>query len=279
MSTIFLSYARHDATLVQALVNDLRALGNTVWLDEEVSGAQAWWSNILTQIRGCEVFVFALSPAALASLACGRELEYAAALGKPVLPIWLTGDDLWRRLPSALAMIQYVDYRKQTREASLRLARAFMNMPSTPPLPDPLPEPPDIPIPYIHQLGAQITGDAPLNFETQSALVLELRRSLNDPETVEDARALLTQLRGRRDLLARIAQEIDEVLGTTPVVAVEEQARGAESSGTDDLRKNPTPASDPAPGRLRTILLSVVRHPPQSGWLDEPGRLKGGGSQ
>ncbi len=49
----------------------------------------------------------------------------------------------------------------------------------------------------------------------QSALVLELRRSLTSSDTAKDARKLLTQLRGRRDLLARIAEEIDEALGTT----------------------------------------------------------------
>ncbi len=90
MSTIFVSYARKDAALVQALADDLRELGNTVWLDEEVSGGQAWWDHILEQIRNCEVFVFALSPAALESLSCGRESDYAAALGRQPLTVLAT---------------------------------------------------------------------------------------------------------------------------------------------------------------------------------------------
>jgi hypothetical protein len=126
MPTIFLSYARRDAILVKALASDLQALGNTVWLDEEVSGGQAWWDHILEQIRACEVFVLALSPAALASLPCTWEREYAAALGKPLLPIWLTGDEPRYRLPPALATFQYVDYRERTPEASFRLARALL---------------------------------------------------------------------------------------------------------------------------------------------------------
>lgn len=40
MPAIFLSYARQDATLVQALVNDLEELSYEVWLDEKVSGGQ-----------------------------------------------------------------------------------------------------------------------------------------------------------------------------------------------------------------------------------------------
>ncbi len=41
MSNIFLSYARKDASLVQALISDLRELGNWVWFDEQVGGGQA----------------------------------------------------------------------------------------------------------------------------------------------------------------------------------------------------------------------------------------------
>ncbi|WP_089939315.1 SUMF1/EgtB/PvdO family nonheme iron enzyme, partial [Candidatus Entotheonella palauensis] len=235
MPAIFLSYARQDATLVQALVNDLEELSYEVWLDEKVSGGQAWWDHILEQIRGCDVFVFSLSPAALESLACRQESGYAAALGKPVLPILLTGDEPRNHLSPDLAKIQYVDYREQTREASLRLARALLTMPPTPPLPEPLPKPPDAPLSYLNQLAAQINGDTPLNFEAQSALVIELKRSLTDSEIAQDARALIGQLRRRRDLLARVAEEMDEALGTIP--AWLETQLTALRQERDDLRQ------------------------------------------
>ena len=209
MPAIFLSYARDDATLVQALVGDLGALGNTVWLDEDAPSGQDWWNLILEQIRACEVFVYALSPASLDSQACTRESTYAVALGKPVLPIWLAGDEPRRRLPSTLARIQYVDYREQTREALARLARALFAMPPTPSLPDPLPTPPLVPISYMHQLAEQITGDPPLDAETQRYLALELSLGLTDPALAEDARDLFTRLRNRPDLMARIATYID----------------------------------------------------------------------
>ncbi len=154
MSAIFLSYTRQDATLVQILANDLRQLRNTVWLDEEVSAGQAWWDHILDQIRSCDVFVFALSPAALESVSCRRESEYAAVLGKPVLPILVTGPEPRNHLSPALAAIQYVDYRERKTEASLSLARALIALPPAPPLPEPLPAPPDVPISYLNQLRA-----------------------------------------------------------------------------------------------------------------------------
>jgi hypothetical protein len=52
MRTIFLNYARRDTVLVQALVHDLRALGNTVWLEEEkISGVRLPASAAVHQAR------------------------------------------------------------------------------------------------------------------------------------------------------------------------------------------------------------------------------------
>ena len=254
MPAIFLSYARNDAALAQILVSDLRELGSTVWLDEETSGGQDWWNLILEQIRACEVFVYALSSASLDSLSCTRESTYAVALGKPVLPIWLAGDEPRRRLPAALATIQYVDYREQTREALARLVRALFNIPPTPPLPDPLPPAPPAPISYMHQLAELITGDAPLDAEAQRYLALELSLSLTDPALSEHARDLFTRLRNRRDLMARIATYIDvalpapelhgriealeqEHLQLQKALAEAEAARQALAAERDDLLK------------------------------------------
>ena len=215
MPAIFLSYARDDAKLAQALVRDLRDLGSTVWLDEETSGGQDWWNLILEQIRACDVFVYALSQASLDSLACTRELTYAVALGKPVLPIWVASDELRRRAPSTLAKIQYVDYRARTSETSLRLARALNHLPPASSLPEPLPEQPEAPPANMDQFAALISGDAPLNAEMQSHLARELKRNLTDTSLTKDVREQLARLRNRPDLLARIAQEIDEIWRVT----------------------------------------------------------------
>ena len=54
-------------------------------------------------------------------------------------------------------------------------------------------------------------------------MVLELRRSLTDPVFAQDARDLLSQLRRRRDLLARIAEDIDEALGLSRAPELEQK--------------------------------------------------------
>ena len=83
-----------------------------MWQDQQIIGGQTWWDHILDQIRRCDVFVAALSRAALDSLACRREWEYAAALGKPVLPVLVAENVSTAQLPPVLAEKQYVDYRE-----------------------------------------------------------------------------------------------------------------------------------------------------------------------
>ncbi|HEX7742417.1 MAG TPA: toll/interleukin-1 receptor domain-containing protein, partial [Sphingobium sp.] len=62
MAKAFISYCRRSGGVVKTLVDDLDALGYNVWFDQELSGGQAWWTEILAKIRECDLFVFALDP-------------------------------------------------------------------------------------------------------------------------------------------------------------------------------------------------------------------------
>lgn len=117
-------------------------------------------------------------------------------------------------MPPALSQIQIVDYRKQDRDAVLSLVRALNTVPPPKPLPDPLPPPPEVPLSYLEGLAEQVETIATLSYEEQSTLMVDLKRSLRDPENTTDARALLERLRKRRDLYATIAEEIDELFGS-----------------------------------------------------------------
>lgn len=211
MANIFISYNRKSETVAKSLVNDIELLGHSVWFDKELSGGQAWWSQILAWIRDCDIFVFVLDPEALKSTACQRELGYAEDLGRPILPILISEAVSTNLLPPALSTIQLVDYRKEDRDAALRLARALATVPPAGPLPDPLPGPPDVPISYLGSLAEQVETMATLNYEQQCALLVNLKRGLHDPGTADDTRALLARLRKRADLFATIGEEIDEL--------------------------------------------------------------------
>src|SRR5262245_49969216 len=172
MAKIFVSYSRRSKEIIVPLVEDIEALGHTVWFDQELSGGHVWWDQILATVRGCDVFVFALDSAALHSTACQRECRYATDLGKPILPVLVSAEVSPNLLPPMLSRIQFVDYRKPDRDAAFRLARAFTALPPSKPLPDPLPLPPEAPLSYLGGLSEQVGENSSLSYQQQSALVV-----------------------------------------------------------------------------------------------------------
>ncbi|HEX6595907.1 MAG TPA: TIR domain-containing protein [Acidimicrobiales bacterium] len=205
-----MSYSRLDAPKVKVLAKHLHEFGQEAWLDEELSGGQRWWDTILRKIRDCDCLVFAQSRSSCASVACMRELEYAYRLGKPILPV-LVGDPMPDELlPPFLAETQRVDAR-DVDTAVVPLGRAILSLPPSPPLPDPLPDPPLVPVSYMTELTKQL--DKPeLTLREQRDLLADLRHALNDEDEADGAAELLRRLRARPDVLAVVAADIDSLL-------------------------------------------------------------------
>ena len=233
MTTVFVSYGRENDQAVRSLAHDLDALGHSIWFDQALTGGRAWWDHILGRIRDSDVFLFALSPESLDSEACRQECSYAFKLGKTVLPVLVADGVNADLLPPMLAQIQYVDYRGQDKNAVFSLMKAFNTLPPLRPLPDPLPDPPAIPMSYLGSLMEQITVATPLPFGEQTALVVRLKQGLRDPKAADSARDLLLRLRARDDLFARVADEIDQLLSVDrprPRPPEPESARAASTS-------------------------------------------------
>jgi hypothetical protein len=267
MSQVFVSYSRQSEPTARMLVGDLELLGHVVWFDQELSGGQSWWDAILERIRNCDVFVCLLDPNTLNSVACQREFGYAHELGKPVLPVLAAEGVSTNILPPELSVLQFIDYRKQDRNAAFLLARALSATPKPKPLPSPLPIPPEVPLSYLGGLARRVEATN-LSFEEQSILVVEFRRSLRDREAAEDTRVLLARLRKRRDLLATIAEEVDDLLGsvrqTPPASKPTEKATPQKVAEKLSPRSNEAPKSIPLPTevgslhRLRTAILGAL---------------------
>ena len=85
--TVFISYFSRDREAVKTLVQDLQDADEQVWMDERLAGGDAWWWAIVEQIRGCDVFIFALSQNSIESKPCQAELRYAELLRLPILPV------------------------------------------------------------------------------------------------------------------------------------------------------------------------------------------------
>ena len=87
---VFVSYPNHNDVAVRSLADDLERARQQARLDQDLGGGNAWWAQILEQIRACTVFVFALSNNSPYPAPCRAELECATALGVPILPVQIS---------------------------------------------------------------------------------------------------------------------------------------------------------------------------------------------
>jgi hypothetical protein len=207
---VFVSYARSDRESVDSLVHDLQRAKHTVWLDDELTGGQAWWDAILDRIRTCELFVFALSPDSLRSRACQAELTYAVTLDRPVLPVMVRTVPV-QIVPPVLSNAQITDYTSRTADSAVSLITAAAATPASPPLPTPLPAPPPTPLSYMNSYREQLQA-AELSYQDQTQLVAALRRHMNDEDERAVARDLLTEFRSRPDIAESVARDVDVAL-------------------------------------------------------------------
>jgi hypothetical protein len=207
---VFISYARSDAERVDELVEGLRQLRYDAWVDGELTGGQAWWDTVLSQIRASSAILVALSPASLESVAVRREYEYAHAVGRSLLPVVVDEVQL-ETLPSLLAPLQVVDYRQPDTRSAFALAAALAALPAPPALPRPLPKPPSIPVSYLGGLKEHSQA-ATLSMDEQLALIVRLKAALGRATEREAAEEILRSLQNRNDLYQVSAREIETIL-------------------------------------------------------------------
>jgi len=213
MAKIFISYSRGSQDIVEELVQDLHDDGHEAWFDQRLTGGQQWWDKILSEIRTCDIFVAALTPDSLESLACQRELTYADLLQKSLCPVRLDDKVRPEALAHRLAELKWVDYCHRDKLAFKNLQRTIRGLPKAPPLPDSLPDPPAVPRSYLSTMRERIETDSPLEYKDQAQLVFELRRHFRDGGAAEEITDLLQRLKKRDELFAKAWRDIDELLG------------------------------------------------------------------
>jgi TIR domain-containing protein len=212
MKRVFVSYSRNNLDVVTQLIQDVQAVGIDTWHDQTLTGGQRWWDSILSNIRESDIFICALSPEYWESEACKSELAYAVHLGKVILPV-LVADGINLNLLSApLNEIQVTDYRGRDKGAAFALIRCIHTAPANPPMPDPLPAPPRVPISYLSTLTERIDSSEPLDSQDQITLLFELEKGLREGRSPTEIRDLLLRLKRRDDLLAKVAVKIDAAL-------------------------------------------------------------------
>jgi hypothetical protein len=214
---IFITYDREDAPTVTQLGADLEGSEREVWIEQDLTGGQSWWEEILNHIRTCDLYIFALSEFSLASRPCLRELEYALALGRPILPV-MVSDVSIQQAPQVIVDSQVVNYIGRSADGVLALRDALDAAPPAPALPDPLPSPPSVPISYFGTYREQVDADS-LCFADQQSLLAELAGYIANDDDRDDAVDLLGALRGRPDVAYSVVVEIDALLESIPTPA------------------------------------------------------------
>ncbi|CRZ16781.1 LpqN/LpqT family lipoprotein [Mycolicibacterium neworleansense] len=257
MRQLFISYARENRADVEALLRDLHALGYETWVDSSLRGGQSWWHEILERIADSDVFVAIVSGHTLNSVACKRELAWALALNKPVLP--LAVEQLPDALPRTLSMRQIIDYSQSGREAAFALAGALGTLPPAPPVPDQLPEPPGAPLSYLSDLFEQVGQAEPLTQQQQHQILIQLEPALRsaDAEERRGGRYVLKMFSRRGDLYA----DVDRNLAQT-VLDDHDIEPSADDAATVEVPDNGLPNPAEAPADIRRNLLTDPR------WVD-----------
>lgn len=108
MARIFISYARVDRAFANHLSHLLRA--HRIWMDDRIFAGTRWWDEILQQLGWCEVFIFLVSPASLASKYCRKEFRIARDMGVPIISILI---EPGITVPPEVAAFEYLDFSDQ----------------------------------------------------------------------------------------------------------------------------------------------------------------------
>ncbi len=103
---VFVSYAHADGAAISALLRTLHQRGVGLWFDAGIGGAHEWDDVLERRLQDAHGVVAFLSKTSVASKYCRRELKFADAIGKPILPVLLEAVELKGGLGLMLGSVQ-----------------------------------------------------------------------------------------------------------------------------------------------------------------------------
>ena len=107
--SVFVSYAHRDQQEVYRDLARLHERGHRLWYDEGIRLGAPWRDEVATAIDRASVFVFYVSDASIASVACVQEINYALDHNKPILTVFLTNQALTSGLKLSLGGVQGIE--------------------------------------------------------------------------------------------------------------------------------------------------------------------------
>jgi len=135
---VFISHSTEDRQFVERqIVRRLHHGGIETWYSRDsIEGATRWEREILNGLRSCEQFLVVMSPRSARSPWVKREVDWAFAKNRPVIPVIIEDCDP-EEFHFGMAGIQFFDFRHDAEAAAQRLLRALGGTPSRGPLRDP----------------------------------------------------------------------------------------------------------------------------------------------
>ena len=119
---VFISYSRKDGDFARKLNLALQEAGKTTWFDQEsISSGVDFGREIFKGIDGADNFIFIISPNAVESPYCEKEVKHASIQCKRFIPIlWRTTDSA--DIPVDLRVINWIDFQ------TIPFAKAFSEL-------------------------------------------------------------------------------------------------------------------------------------------------------
>lgn len=91
---IFVSYAHKDSEAVFKVLKELEKKGYRFWYDDGIAPGSEWPEDIAQHINGSQAVLSFITPAAVVSRSCRREINYALGKNKPFLSVFLEKTDM-----------------------------------------------------------------------------------------------------------------------------------------------------------------------------------------
>jgi hypothetical protein len=123
---IFVSYPHSDFQRIAPILQRLAANGLPIWYDRGIYGGEEWDEVLERKIQDAGLILVFLSPAAVDSKYCRREIKFADAINRPLLVVTLEPTALQHGLAFLLQAIQQISARDA--EFEVLLDRSIRNL-------------------------------------------------------------------------------------------------------------------------------------------------------
>ncbi|NWF70722.1 MAG: TIR domain-containing protein [Chloroflexi bacterium] len=129
MKRIFISYSRRNKPFAERLARDLSDAGLDVWIDfRQIEGGERWRDEIFKGLEKSEAVVYCISPDAIKSEWCRREVATARGQNKVVYPIVVVNAlEMLEQFPETewISEIQFITFENRYEQAITELIAAL----------------------------------------------------------------------------------------------------------------------------------------------------------